>query len=187
MLSQALGQYGRKLVVTSLDRSCEDQLPLFCDGRGSWPRSYHLAQGLAFDAVVFPYTAADQRTVGQWGKQIGLAWGGEFEQRDEVHFDLRRYGYGPGDCSKFTRGGCSTRKCLCPEKGSTRGSSFTQGPASYFGSVDPGSLLSVPSGSETAGRPRKSRIPTDAGLEYYHTGGGIWAVDTRTRKVTRIV
>jgi hypothetical protein len=59
---------------------------------GGVPSSWHL-QGLAFDVGIQGYQWRQVpdwwwASLGQFGEQLGLRWGGRFSAYDPIHFDL---------------------------------------------------------------------------------------------------
>jgi peptidoglycan L-alanyl-D-glutamate endopeptidase CwlK len=84
-------------------RTYEEQDELFAQGRTKTGKKVTNARGgfsnhnfgLAFDVGIFEddeyiEESPDYKTVGQMGKSLGLAWGGDWESiQDEPHFELR--------------------------------------------------------------------------------------------------
>jgi hypothetical protein len=81
-LSNISAKYLKKrFVLTSGDRSCSRQVEI------SGATSFHVV-GEAFDAVVVPYSKAEQAWLGALAESVGFRWGGRFKGNyDDVHFD----------------------------------------------------------------------------------------------------
>lgn len=72
---------GKRLILTSGDRSCREQKAI------SGNNSYHL-NGWAFDAQLYPYNRSEQAWLGRLAEAYGYRWGGRFKGNyDDIHFD----------------------------------------------------------------------------------------------------
>jgi len=101
------------LVIVQSFRSSAEQARLYSQGRttpgaivtNARPGSSYHEYGLAFDVAIldgngkptWPNNAALWNTIGEYGEELGLTWGGRFTNlKDYGHFELHIPGEGPG-------------------------------------------------------------------------------------------
>lgn len=101
-LIHAAAAHGIHIEATSGYRSYDEQDELYAQGRTKPGTIVTNARGgysshnfgTAFDVTVFEglapkWDGPEYATVGQLGKEIGLSWGGDWNNPDESHFALR--------------------------------------------------------------------------------------------------